>query len=456
MLTEDLGCKVATFRFGVIADFVTGVRLGYGERERLLGEKTERQYEIPGSTKTTVSRATLMAWIKAYKAAGSQLDGLKPKRRSDSGTYRKLDSTIRTAIRELKEETPAMTLPTAINKLRHQRIIAVDEKLNMATLYRYIRQEKLSDGVAKPVDRRRFEAAYPNEIWQCDVMHGPLARAHESAPKRKAYLCAIMDDHSRLIVQAEFYLSETFDSLKDCLRKAVARRGIPQRFYVDNGACYRATNLEQILAGLGVALSHTRPYTPQGRGKIERWFRTLRDDFMPMSGEDGQILAALNERLGAWVDAYNGRLHSVTKTTPEGRFKANLSCVRPAPPDLVRHFRLTEYRKVKKDRSIMLAGRLFEAPVRLVDKTVELRFHPESPVDVEVYFEGLSYGPVALLDSRLNARIGRDYGESTGAGTPAKTSTNDGPVPPSAPALRGGQLFGGDRVGADFDEESIF
>lgn len=444
MLTEDLATKVATFRFGVIADFVTGVRLGYGERERLLREKTERQYEIPGSTKSTVSRATLMSWIKKYKVSGCQLEGLIPKKRSDSGTYRKLDQTLRTAIREMKGETPAMTLPTVINKLRHQRIIAPDEKLNVATLYRFIRQEKLGEAASKPVDRRRFEASYPNEIWQCDVMHGPLARENESSPKRKAYLCAIMDDHSRLIIHAEFYLSETFDSLKDCLRKAVARRGIPQRFYVDNGACYRSTNLEQILAGLGIALSHTRPYTPQGRGKIERWFRTLRDGFLPISGEGGQVLSALNERLCAWVEDYNGRLHSVTKATPEARFKANLSCVRPAPADLVRHFRLTEYRKVKKDRSIMLAGRLFEAPARLLDKTVELRFHPESPDDVEIFYEGLSYGTATVLDSRLNARVGRDYGDSP----PTKRPTDVLAAAPSAPPLRGGQLFGG---GGDSD-----
>jgi len=442
MLPEDLAMAVATFRFGVIAEFVNGARLAYGERERLLREKTERTYEIPGSTKTTVSRTTIMLWAKLYKEGGRQLDALKPKRRSDRGTYKGLDQALRAAIKEIKAENPAYTLPTVINKLRHQHVIAPGDKLNKATIYRYIRQEKLSEGEAKPIDRRRFEAAYPNEIWQCDIMHGPLARASETEAKRKAYLCAILDDHSRLIVHAEFFLAETFQSLKECLRKAIARRGIPQRFYVDNGACYRSTNLEQILAGLGVQLTHSRPYTPQGRGKIERWFRTVREDFLANHGEDGQVLAALNERLTSWIEMYNERTHSSIAQAPSARFKANLACVRPAPPDLLRHFRLTESRRVKKDRSILLNGRLFEAPPKLIDRSVELRFHPEAPLEVEIFHDGLSYGMASILDARVNGRVGRDFGASTPL--PRKTDTSPPAVAATAgSAVRGGQLFGG-------------
>ncbi len=439
MLTEELALEIATFRFGIISEFVTGVRLAYGERERLLRQKTERSYQIPGSTRTTISRAAIMGWIGAYKAAGNRLDGLRPKRRSDIGGYRNLDQTLRTSIRELKQENPTYTLPTILNKLKHQRLITPDERINLSTLYRFIRQEKLNEAPAEDgKDRRRFEAAYPNEIWQCDVMHGPLVREVADGPQRKAYLCAIMDDHSRLIVAARFYLNETFASLKECLQSGIERRGIPQRFYVDNGSCYRSTNLEQILAGLGIALTHSRPYTPQGRGKIERWFRSIRDSFLPLHGEDGQLLGALNERLGSWVDTYNGTVHSVTKATPYERFKANLSCVRPAPGDLLSHFRLTELRKVKKDRSIQLMGQLFEAPVRLIDKSVELRFHPETPLEVEIFHEGLSYGQAVFLDSRLNSRLGRDFGDKQ----ELKTVSSDFLESPTEKLPRSGELFG--------------
>ena len=143
-------------------------------------------------------------------------------------------------------------------------------------------------------------------------MHGPQVKMAQG-PQKKAYLIAIMDDHSRLVVAAQFYLSETVESLLDALRQAIERRGIPSKFYVDNGACYRAHHLEQTLAALGIALAHSRPYIPQGRGKIERWFRYVRQDFIPVYADKPLSLDELNERLEAWVDRYNdtqiGRAH---------------------------------------------------------------------------------------------------------------------------------------------------
>jgi transposase InsO family protein len=152
-----------------------------------------------------------------------------------------------------------------IEMLKRRGLVKKDEELNTATIYRFIKQEKLSEQSKTSEDRRRFEASFPNQIWQCDVLHGSSGGIAEDG-FRKTYLFAIIDDHSRLITHAEFYLRETFDSLKSCLKQAITKRGIPQRFYVDNGACYKATNLEFILASLGIALSHWGPYKPQGRG----------------------------------------------------------------------------------------------------------------------------------------------------------------------------------------------
>lgn len=411
MVDEDMAMKIATFRFGLIADFVTGTRLERGEKERLLTEKTARSYEIPGSQKTRVSRSTLLSWVAAYRKANHRIEGLMPKTRKDRGTYKKLDTGLRMAIKDLKTENPNYTVPTIIKKLRHAKVLGPADELNLASVYRFIRNEKLNEIKAVPNDRRRFEAAFPNEIWQCDVMHGPLVKM-DSGPQRKAYLCAIMDDHSRLVVHAQFYLSEAFDSLKDCLKQAVTRRGLPSKFYVDNGACYKAHHLEQILASLGIALTHSRPYTPQGRGKIERWFRYVRQDFLPNHAHKPRSLTDLNEELEGWVDGYNGKVHSVTKMTPYDRFKQNLACVRPAPADLIDHFRKVEHRRVKRDRSLQLHGRHFEAPVGLIDRTVELRFHPETPDEVEIFFEGFSHGAASVLDPHVNVRVGRDWGDS--------------------------------------------
>lgn len=434
MVTDDFAMQLATFRFGVIADFVTGTRLSRGEKLRLLDEKAKRSYQIPGTSRTRISKSTMYLWIANYKKAGYRIEGLMPQKRKDSGSYRKLDPSIRMAIRELRQENPHYTVPVMITKLKHERLIGADERLNKSSIYRFLKHEKSHNGTAvTPSDKRRFEAAYPNEIWQCDVMHGPMVKVKEG-PHKKAYLLAIMDDHTRLIVHAQFYLNETFESLKDCLRQAVSRRGIPSKFYVDNGACYRSTQLEQVLAALGAALTHSKPYTPEGRGKIERWFRYVRQDFLPIHAHKPLSLQELNNQLESWLDSYNDKPHSTTKMSPYERYRKNLSCIRPAPEDLLDYFRRVEIRRVKKDRTVQVNNRHFEVPTGLIDRRVELRFHDDAPEDVEVFFEARSYGKAVVLDVSVNARIGRE-------GHQKNKKSKGEPLTEEYPKVNSGQLF---------------
>lgn len=435
---EDAAMKVATFRFGVIADFVTGVRLAYGEKERLLVEKSARTYDIPGVTATRISRPTILGWVAAYRKGGYKIEALCPKRRADRGDYRSLDTTLRMAIKGLKDENPYYTVPVIIKKLRLQKIIGPDDPINKATIYRFLRRENLTKVSNDAHDRRRFEAEHSNQIWQCDVLHGPMVQALGAPTLKKAYLMAIIDDHSRLIVHAQFYLSETFETLKAALRAAVARRGVPQKFYVDNGSCYRSEQLDRILASLGVALSHSPPYKPQGRGKIERWFKNVRDSFLPMISEESLTLESLNERLDQFVDDYNNTEHSSIKETPYQRYRKDLSCVRPAPERLMDYFRRREYRRVKKDRTVQVAGRVFEVPAKLIDKTVDLFFHDDAPEEVEVLYQGLTYGRAVPLNLNVNAQIGRDWGEGK---RPTRKLSSATTLDMQPPEIHGGKLF---------------
>jgi putative transposase len=406
MSEVEKNLEIATFRFGIIAEFVTGVKLSYGEKEKLLQEKSSRNYNMPHSNRSVISRSTIISWVYDYKNAGHRIEGLYPKERKDKGVYKSLDSTLRIAIKNMKKTNPRFTVPTIVKKLKHQKLIPMDEIINYRSVYNYLKREKLTNINEDAVDKRHFEAIAPNEIWQSDVMHGP--RALINGVNRKTYLCAILDDHSRMIMHAEFYSSETLENLKDCLKKSIKRRGLPQKFYVDNGACYRALNLEQITACLGIALKHARPYMPQGKGKIERWFRNVRDNFLPFytSVKD---LSALNEQLDLWVDDYNNREHTTTKTTPLKRYIKNLECVRPAPPNLLDYFRMIDFRRVKNDRTFKLKGVLYEAPVQLIGKKIELRYHEDDTTQLEVFFNNQSFGFVTLVDPHVNARIGRNW-----------------------------------------------
>jgi len=444
MVSEAVALDVATFRFGIISEFVGGAMLARGERSRLLAEKAARKYKIPGSTRTRVSRSAILLWVATYKRGGGRLEGLKPKVRADKGSYPGLEMGLCMAIRRMKKVEPKITVPVMLQRLRHVKELDQSTPFNRASVYRFIKNEKLSEPGTADVDRRRFEAEFPNDIWQCDVMHGPMVKIPGGA-KRKAYLIAIMDDHSRLIVCAQFLLAETYESLRLCLRQAIERRGLPRKFYVDNGACYRADALEQTLALLGIALTHSRPYIPEGRGKIERWFRTVRMNFLPLNTPDGTSLEQIQERLATWVDGYNTSVHSSLQTTPEKRFCAGIACVRPAPKDLLSYFRTVQVRRVKKDRTIRLGGKTFEVPLGLMNKNVQARFHDDTPEDVEIYFEDRSYGFVRLVNTHVNAYVGRAGLAAKCTNEPLEISTETQRSP------RSGELFGRRVVSSEGD-----
>jgi putative transposase len=437
MLSEkDKRLQIATFRFGVISEFVTGVKLHYGEKERLVREKIGRTYDLPFSSRSRIARSTVEKWINDYKKAGFRLEGLEPRERSDKGKTRALSAHIKLAIKELKKEDPHIRVPAIVTCLQHRKLIAADEILNPSTVYRYLAAEELTSVNEEAKDKRHFEASHPNEIWQSDVMHGPYVRM--DGKSRKSYLIAIIDDHSRFIVHAEFYLAETLENFLDCLRQGILKRGLPQKLYIDNGSCFKALHLEQIAAQLGIGISHSRPYTPQGRGKIERWFKFVRDNFLGVyqrRADAGEKLDLLSTHFTEWVDGYNNRVHSTTKQAPYDRYRAGLECVRPAPLHLLDYFRLIEFRRVKKDRTIRLHGVLYEVPVGLIDRQVELRYHFEDLSAVEIFFQGRSYGMASVVNPHVNAKIGRNWG----AGSARKTSEE---APPEAKLPTTGQLFG--------------
>ena len=401
---------VATFRFGIISEFVTGTQLIHGEKERLLKEKAQRSYKIPHSKKTSIARSSIMAWVKLYQD-GQSIESLMPKARKDKGNFRTLDKNLAMEIRNARRANPSLTVPMLIKILKRDKVINVNENIRLTSIYRFLKNEKLSKENSKTKDRRKFEAEFPNEVWQSDVMHGPKVKV--GSAHKKAYLHGIIDDHSRFIVHAQFCVDEKLSTFKDCFRKAIEKRGLPIKLYVDNGACYSAVNLEQITACLGIGITHTPPYTPQGRGKIERWFKTVRECFLPLQTSVVK-LEVLNEKLDEWVDEYNENIHSSIKMSPAKKYKKNLECVRSAPDRLIDYFRLIEFRMMAPDRTFRINNKYYEGPSALIGRRVELRFHKEKPDEIEVFFNNESYGMSVLVDVHVNSRIGREYKDASG------------------------------------------
>ena len=404
-MTQEQKQEVAAFRFGIIHDFVGGTRLDFGEREQLMREKCARKWEIPHSNQTRISRSTILRWVALYLGGGRKLESLYPQGRNDRGKTRVLDQETGLALVQLRGQLPALRV-TELVKLMHERHLITDGfGLSLSTAYRFLHRHGLMEKQAPPVDRRKFEAELPNDLWQSDVMHGPMVASE--GKQRKSYLIAFIDDHSRLITHGRFYLSEGLGCYMNAFSDALSRRGLPRKLYVDNGAAFRSRQLECTTAALGIALVHARPYQPQGKGKIERFFKTVRTRFLPSF--KGETLEEINEAFELWLDAeYHQRSHGSTGQTPFKRFTGRMECLRSAPDNLRDFFRKIVRRRVNKDRSVVVDRRLFEAPVELIGKRVELLYCEESPEQVEIRCAEKSYGLLRQVDLHVNSRVKRD------------------------------------------------
>ena len=404
-MTEDEKMQVAVFRFGVISDFVTGAQMSRAEKRQLLHDKCARKRQIPFSEKTRIGRGTLQRWIRNYKASGGDLKSLFPKDRTDQGKCRAMDQETCLSLIALRTQMPALTVPQLIEQMNRQNRLTPGIVLNNSTVYRFLHEQNLMNPQVKPVDRRKFEAELPNDLWQSDVMHGP--RVDVDGRMRKTYLIAIIDDHSRLIVHARFYLSEKLASYLTAFEDAIATRGLPRKLYVDNGAAFRSRQLEYIAASLSISLIHAKPYLPQGKGKIERWFKTVRTSFLTTF--KGRRLDQLNDALSRWIiESYHEKIHSATGQSPFQRFTSKMHCLRAAPANLKDYFRKVARRTVSKDRSVTLNGRLYEAPVALIGKRVELLYHEDQPENVEIKYRNESFGMIRTVDINVNYRVKRD------------------------------------------------
>ena len=432
-MTEEQKKEVATFRFGVIHELVNTKELSRGEQERLIREKCERRWSIPFSDRTRIGRTTILRWVRLYKAGNGRIESLCTCERSDRGAIRSMDEETCLSLIALRREFPRITIKDLISKMLEANPEAI---LNPSSVYRLLERE----GMLKPEqqrceDRRKFEAELANEIWQSDVMHGPMVMVGEKM--RKTYLIAFLDDHSRLVTHGEFYLSEGIDCFLDALEKALLKRGLPRKLYTDNGAAFRSHHLEQVCASLGIALIHARPFHPQGKGKIERFFRSVREGFI--SGFKGESLCDLNEAFDLWLEnIYHQRKHTSTGQTPFDRFTSNMECLRPAPANLTDHFRKLARRRVAKDRTITLNGKIFEGPVGLIGKQVELLYHDRDESRVEVRSGGRSYGFIRPVDIHVNCRVKRDSNNNPQMSPPA-----------SASRYRGGNLWPGSKGAED-------
>ena len=341
---DELHRAVGLFRYGLIADLahLPPGTPGIGERLR---EKAKHSYTIPGTRRTRVAAETIRDWLALYRGGG--FEALYPKARVDRGRPRRLPADIAELLVGLKTEQPSLSVNALIGAARER---GVECPLAPSTVHRLLSREGLLDkrpGEPVAIDRRRFAFRYAGELWMSDVMHGP--KVSDGRRRRKTFLIAFIDDATRVLPFAAFDFSESTTAFLPVLKSALTRRGLPLRLYVDNGANYRSHQLALVCAKLGIALIHARPWQPAGKGEIERFFRTLRAAWLERLDADAtSSLEALNRGL-------DGR-------TPLEQWALAGGNVRYPGPDLDLDdlFLFEAKRRVMKDRTVSLHGRLYE------------------------------------------------------------------------------------------------
>src|SRR6266566_4648724 len=405
---DDKAEKVALFRYGLIAPLVLET-LPRGELTRRAQEIAARLYDIPHSTRRQVSVDTLLDWTLRYRRNG--LTALTPNPRQDRGQTRAVAPETAALIERLKRENPHRSGAALLRELAPA---SEQDKaaLSASTLYRFLRARGLTERqllLDKAAAHKKYEAEHANQIWQSDMLFGPWVQ-RPGGGKMQVFLQATLDDASRLIPHAQFYPNQGLDSFLDCLRQAIAARGLPTRLYMDNAKIYRSPQLARIAASIGILIIHTPPYQPEGRGKIERFFRSVREQFLAALDPKALLsIELLNERLWHWLDTvYHRHEHSALHTTPL-RWQRDIEQVRQLPPatDLRRLFFYRVDRLVRRDSTFLLRNRFFEAPPQLAGKRIEVRFDPLDLAHVEIYCDGKPEGAARLVDAVVNGRTYR-------------------------------------------------
>lgn len=402
---RDRATEVALFRYALVREAADGA-LSKAERGRLVRALAEATHTGPDGEAVRVSRQTLDRWIRALRSGG--FEALRPPpRRAEPRT----PAGLLALAEALRREDPARTAAHIAEMIRHSH----EWSPHPRTLQRHfarlgLGRRQLSE---RAVAFGRFEATRPNELWVGDALHGPRVGG------RKAILFAFLDDHSRAFTGYRWVHLEDTLRAEAALRSGLESRGLPGAVYLDNGSPFVSTQLLRACAVVHIRLIHSRPGRPEGRGKIERVFRTVREQFLVEAAHTSiEDLGRLNELFSAWVESvYHHRSHSETGETPLQRFGAGGPPALPTPSQLHEAFLWSETRLVTKTATVSLHSNLYEVDAALVGRRVELIFDPFDLTDIEVRWQSRPMGRAVAV------RIGRHAHRQARPDTP--------PAPPT-------------------------
>ncbi len=365
----------------------------------------DREFNIPGKGLRRFSATTMKGWLYRYKKNG--FPGLLPRVRKDGGQFRRISTEIREAILELRNDNPDLSIVQLYDRAFQTGVLG-QPPVCMETLRRFLKALKLSTS-RTPKPRKRFEMGRFGELWTADFMHGPgVLESPEAKRTHKAILMAIIDDHSRMIVGAEFGFYENTRLIELVFKDALLSFGVCDRFYCDNGPSFSSDYLKKVCAHSGIGLVHSKPYDSPSRGKIERWFRSVRQRFLNQLHSQILDLKTLNDRFRIWLrDDYHHQHHTGIDARPIDRYHESLRHfpIRRIDEDALDEFFMARIeRAVNRDSTISWKNIIYEVPPAYIRKKIELRYVQDRPTELYLYVNGVRMQRILPVDSRANGQ----------------------------------------------------
>ncbi len=393
--------KLALFKYGIIAPILHET----ADKQNLyFNNASEKNLIVPGIGIKKFHPSTFKSWLRKYRKNG--FDGLYKADRADKGKSKKLTDKIKDGVNKIIEDYSVPSYSELYRKL--MQLGYLDENyIHYQTLRKYLQDNNIKLKPKNIIARKKFEAEWINSLWTSDYMHGPYLRSGKR--KRKAILCSIIDDRSRVIVGFNWSFHENTLSLQTALKKAFLTYGLCERFYCDNGPAFVSSHITIICARLGVSLIHSKPYDSPSRGKIERFNRTVRQMFLPDINTDSLTISELNTKFEFWLkNSYHKKIHTGISMAPMDRFLHELNNTkikRISEDELENHFLATIKRKVKNDSTVSIEGVLYEVPAKYIGSYVEIRFPLYDETRIYLYENGNSVCRLKKVDIHENARV---------------------------------------------------
>lgn len=397
---------IALMRYSVIAPLITGLSDDYDSLTAFFNNASVKGVMLPNGTIKHYAPGTIEKWYRNYKNGG--FDSLIPSGRSDIGHPRKLDEELQEQIRYLKTNYPHMSASAIYRQLHDNGSIKLGD-VSESTVNRYVNLLAIKQKTTTNQDMRRYERPHINEVWFGDTSVDPYLKTPDGK-KHKVYIIALIDDASRFIVGIDVFFNDNFINLMSVMKSAVAKYGRPQMFNFDNGSSFKNKQMELLSARIGSVIHYDQPNTPTQKAKIERWFRTMKDQWMSsLDIRDFHSLDELRGNLFAYVQKYNQTVHSSLKgMSPQDRFFSESNRIRRLSDEEIENSFLLEIeRRVSSDSVIIIDQIEYEVDCRFAKQRIKLRYSPDFK-DIFIVEADGTLTPIRLHNKTENAFINRE------------------------------------------------